>query len=479
MKVKSNINPFLLTPKWMNGYLETTSFRDGKELNIVRDMTLWGKTNNPSVFISKKNEYLYNYKALIENNGLCPYGYKVPSHFDIYNSFIEIDNNTVNYKENSEKNKLKLYPQIDYLNDQYYFSTKNTEIFLATTTTSDESIYEYMAAIVNIKSLNVEEWPISKNSALGVKCVEDFNESLNDEEFEYESVLPQDYDNLISKLSSILTNSSSLDFKFTGRLRFDSNGSNVSDNFSVLDKSSNSYLYNSIKNVITGWNVYPYYNDIKVRSYQSIDISHQSLYRTQNEKRLYSNNIRFDDYYIDKSFLSEVYKCGQGKRDFKYTTEIKTTKTTINNSITSQKEIQTINKFIGKGPIYSLYSILPGLGRMQITKNSEKSRDVAYSRKLNFYLGTSISLGIIGGASKLISNFYYNQYKSDKTMGDPSNNFGIANISQKVFLCCLYSYGAMFVWDFSSTFGIGIGNKVLQRKVNKKLRKLDTPLILN
>jgi hypothetical protein len=231
--------------------------------------------------------------------------------------------------------------------------------------------------------------------------------------------------------------------------------------------------------VITGWNVYPYYNDIKVRSYQSIDISHQSLYRTQNEKRLYSNNIRFDDYYIDKSFLSEVYKCGQGKRDFKYTTEIKTTKTTINNSITSQKEIQTINKFIGKGPIYSLYSILPGLGRMQITKNSEKSRDVAYSRKLNFYLGTSISLGIIGGASKLISNFYYNQYKSDKTMGDPSNNFGIANISQKVFLCCLYSYGAMFVWDFSSTFGIGIGNKVLQRKVNKKLRKLDTPLILN
>jgi hypothetical protein len=125
-----------------------------------------------------------------------------------------------------------------------------------------------------------------------------------------------------------------------------------------------------------------------------------------------------------------------------------------------------------------VYSLLPGLGKIQITKNSEKSRDVAYSRKLNFYLGTSISLGIIGGAAKLVSNHYYNEYKRQVLSGDPKNNFKIANISQKIFLSCLFSYGAMVVWDFSSTFGIGIGNKVLQRKVNKKLRKLDTPLIL-
>lgn len=477
LKVNSNINPFLLKPKWMNGYLETTSFRDGKELNIVRDLTLWGKTNNPSVFISKKNEYLYNYNALIENNALCPYGYKVPSYDDIFDSQIEIENNFFDPQKFSDKNKVKIYPYINHFIDDYLFLTPTTEIYLATTT-ENESIYEFNTAIVNVKSRAIEEWPLSKNSALGVKCVENFNESLKDEEFEYELVLPQEYDNLISKLSSILINSSSLDFKFSGKLRFDSNGSNVSDNFSVLDKTSNSYLYNSIKNAISGWKVYPYYNDIKVRSYQSIDISHQSLYRTQNEKRLFSNNIRFDDYYIDKSFLREVYKCEQGKRDFRFTTEIKTTKTTINNSITSQKEIQTINKFIGKGPIYSVYSLLPGLGRMQITKNSEKSRDVAYSRKLNFYLGTSISLGIIGGAAKLVSNHYYNEYKRHVFSGDPKNNFKIANVSQKIFLSCLYSYGAMFVWDFSSTFGIGIGNKVLQRKVNKKLRKLDTPLIL-
>jgi hypothetical protein len=37
----------------------------------------------------------------------------------------------------------------------------------------------------------------------------------------------------------------------------------------------------------------------------------------------------------------------------------------------------------------------------------------------------------------------------------------------------------MFVYDFSTTFALGIGNKFLQRKVNKKIRKLENPIIVN
>ena len=157
LKVNSNINPFLLKPKWLNGYLETTSFRDGKELNVVRDLTLWGKTNNPSVFISKKNEYLYNYKALIENNGLCPYGYKVPSYDDIYYSSIEIENNFFDPQKFSYKNKVKIYPYIINFIDDYLFLTPTTEIDLATTT-GNESIYEFKTAIVNVKSRAIVEF---------------------------------------------------------------------------------------------------------------------------------------------------------------------------------------------------------------------------------------------------------------------------------------------------------------------------------
>jgi hypothetical protein len=162
-----------------------------------------------------------------------------------------------------------------------------------------------------------------------------------------------------------------------------------------------------------------------------------------------------------------------------YTTSIRTNLIKVNDKIITNNEDILLNEFKGKGPIFSLFSLIPGLGKIQITKFSAKANDVSYSRKLNFFLGTSIALGVIGGSAKFMSNYYYNEYQRQVFSGDPNNNFKKANLTQKIFLGCLYSYGAMFVWDFTSTFGIGIGNKVLQRKVNKKLRKLDTPIILN
>ena len=265
--VHSNINPFLLKPKWINGFLETKHFRDGTELNIVSDLKNWGLNNNPSVFISKKNEYLYNYNALIDNKELCPFGYKVPSYNDLENSIIQIDNYIIYNNEISNKNIITSYPYINHFVDEYLFLTPRTEIYLATTT-ANESIYEFTSAIVNIKSKFLEEWPLPKNSALGVKCVEDFNESLLNKEFEYRQLLPQDYENLISKISNILINSNCPSFNFKGNLKFNSNGLNVSDSFSKIDKETNLNLYNNVKNTISNWKTYPFYNDVKVKCFQ-------------------------------------------------------------------------------------------------------------------------------------------------------------------------------------------------------------------
>jgi hypothetical protein len=129
----------------------------------------------------------------------------------------------------------------------------------------------------------------------------------------------------------------------------------------------------------------------------------------------------------------------------------------------------------GKGPIYSIYSFIPGLGKKQITKNSEKGHVVSFSRKQNLFFGTSITLGIIGVTSKFLSNYYYSQYTND--FANP--NYKIANISQKVFLGCLTAFSVMFIYDFSTTLALGIGNKILQRKINKKIRKLENLIILN
>ena len=502
----TNIDLSFISPKWK--YVNSFSLEDNTEIQFINSITDWDKSynkGNPLLLMDKGSGLLMNYYVTRDVANICPTGFRVPSISDYKN--LSTKNITFNKKTNNPNdfivegiNSIQrgseeidgLYSYYDDIqNFRFWVKDEITE-FEKRTYDGESGKSEGLGKAITFERNGDSNFPVynsnfknyfsvsivNKQDGLNLYCVESYDKILEDSIWNYKNLLPRVYDSLVNVVSNLLLNSNSPDFKFSVKMKFDSNGSNISDNFSVLDKTSNSYLYNSIKNAILGWNVYPYYNDIKVRSNQSIDISHQSLYKKLDEKRLFSYNTRFEENYLDKFFLKEVYKCDQGKRDFRYTTEIKTTKTTINNSIISQKEIQTINKFIGKGPIYSVYSLLPGLGKIQITKNSEKSRDVAYSRKLNFYLGTSISLGIIGGAAKLVSNHYYNEYKRQVLSGDPKNNFKIANISQKIFLSCLFSYGAMFVWDFSSTFGIGIGNKVLQRKVNKKLRKLDTPLIL-
>jgi hypothetical protein len=494
-KNNSNIDLTNIYPKWY--YVNTISVSQNDEIQFVNSINSWDisySKTNPLLVYKENDGLLFNYYTIRDYKEICPEGFRIPlvSDFDQLSksasfSFNKNSYNSTDFILQGNQSILRGSEESDgiysYLDDKsklrYWVLDDYSFIELGKAISFTRNANSFFPIFDENKPFFVSA--IDKKSGLNLYCIEMFEHLFKNTELTYNKLVPIEYGKLKNTLTDLMTNSKTKNFNFTGSLRFDTNGKNVSDGFGALDNGNNQILYYSIKNAISNWSVYPYYNDTKVRSYQSIEITHQSSTRKLNEKRLfrrYSNNTRFDDYYLDKSFLEEVYKCDQGKRDFRYSTEIKTTKTTINNSITSQKEIQIINKFIGKGPIYSAYSLLPGLGIMQITKNSEKSRDVGYSGKKNFYLGTSISLGLIGGAAKLVSNYYYNEYKRQVFSGDIKNNFKIANVSQKIFLSCIYSYGAMFVWDFSSTFGIGIGNKVLQRKVNKKLRKLDTPLIL-
>jgi hypothetical protein len=479
--IKTNIDQSFLKPKWMNDYLKTTLFRNSDSIKIAYNTSVWySLTNNdrPAVLITKNNDYLYNQRAISNSNGLCPYGFRIPYFKEIKSSKLEIISklNSYDYSGTSIINKVYTSPVIVQNEGEFTLSSTGNDLYLATFTTNNSIEESYPTAIINLKSKEIESWPLSNNSGVVIKCVEDFNESLLNKEFEYRQLLPQDYENLISKISNILINSNCPSFNFKGNLKFNSNGLNVSDSFSKIDKETNLNLYNNVKNTISNWKTYPFYNDVKVKCSQEITIIHESVQKTQNEKKLFTNSLKYDTYYLDKSFITDLYKCDQGKRDFRYSTSLKSTKTIINNVTVSKNEVETMNKVFGKGPIYSVYSFIPGLGKIQITKNSEKGHNVSFSRKQNLFLGTSISLGIIAGASKLVSNYYYSLYRNEANLG---GNYKIANISQKVFLSCLTAYSAMFVYDFSTTFALGIGNKFLQRKVNKKIRKLENPIIVN
>jgi hypothetical protein len=499
----TNIDLSNFSPEWR--HLNSISVTQNDEIQFVNSLNSWDLSyskTNPLLAYNYNNGVLVNYYTIRDSKEICPIGFRIPFVSD-FNELLKRHSFTFHKNPSnpddfvlrgnqsilrgSEEND-GIYSYLDDDNKVRYWvldDYSNSELGKAITFTRNAN--SYYPVFNDNKPFNISV--LDKKCGLNLFCIESIDHIVRDTELTYNDLVPTEYDKIVLQLTHFLTYSKTEYFKFTATLRFNTDGINVSDNFSKLDKNSNSALYNSIKNTISNWSVYPYYNDLKVKCHQTFDITHQLVSKTQNGKKRFSNSLRFQNNYLEKSLEVDIYNCDRGKKDFRFTTEIKTTKTVINNDVISLKETETINKFIGKGPIYALYSFLPGLGMREITKYSQRALNLeksilnsnpsTYAKKLNFLIGTSISLGVIGGSAKLVSNYYYNQYKRENFNSDPNNSFKIANISQKIFLSCLFSYGALFVWDFSSTFTLGIGNKLLQGKVNKKISKLENPIIVN
>ena len=464
--IQTNIDQSYLKPKWMDNYLKTSVFRDGTELVISYDIANWGKNNSPTVFITKNNDFLYNHNAIMENKGICPIGYKVPDFIEVSNSKIDIvrSKNYIQNDESSESNRIRSTSSILHFLDDYIYSSPSKEIYLATSTTS-ESMYEFTSAIINLDSKIVEDWPLSNNSGVAIKCIEDFNESLKTKEVAYNILLPNQFSKLKNTLTDLMINFKTKNFNFTGTLRFDANGKNVSDGFGVVDNRENQSLYNSIKNAILNWSVYPYYNDIRVMSKAPINLKiirykeEKSKFTSLSNQKIYDlklNNLS------DTKLFNRVRNCADN--DFKFNYKSVYYKIEFNGNLENEPKINLLNKVKGKGPIYSLLSVVPGLGQLKI-----KQQD-GY-RKLRLW-HFSVPIGAIAIASKIYSNYCYSKYLNNLDGTGSRKYYTNANFSQKVFLSSLLAYSAMSLVDFTFTFGIGCKNKITQMKVNSLIRDL-------
>jgi hypothetical protein len=121
-----------------------------------------------------------------------------------------------------------------------------------------------------------------------------------------------------------------------------------------------------------------------------------------------------------------------------------------------------INKVKGRGPVYSLLSIVPGLGQLKVKHDGY--------RKVRLW-HFSVPIGAISIASKLYSNYYYSKFRKDLNGSSAPTFFKNANLAQKVFVSSLGVYSFMSLIDFSITFTIGCKNKKLQHSVNKQILK--------
>ncbi len=489
----SNIDISNISQKWH--YVNQISKFVNYEVQFVNSIETWDESYakiNPLLVYENNEEILFNYYIVKDSKQICPTGYRVPlvSDFDLLRKNIEFtfDKNKKNDKNFILKGNTSILRGSDendgifsYLDDgnklRYWVLDEYSNSELAKAITFTRNVNTNFPTFFENKPYVISA--LDKKSGLNLYCIEKLEKILVENQFTYKELVPNDYLKLENSIVDLITQTRIKNFNFSGKLQFDENGKNVSNSFGAIDDMENLSLYNDIKNTISNWTVYPYYNNLKIKTSHNFRINVNSNSYTSDEKRMLSKNSYLNYYFKDYSLRNMLDNCDEGKKDFKFKIEKIKYKITIDNELIQNSLNSTIKKVIGKGPFYSLYSVLPGLGKIQITSDSKISKDVGFNRKTNSFLGISISLGVIGGFSKLISHYHYEVYRQGLSYEDLSRNYKIANISQKVFLSCLTAYSAMFLYDFSSTLALGIGNKTLQRKINKKIRKLENPIILH
>jgi hypothetical protein len=137
---------------------------------------------------------------------------------------------------------------------------------------------------------------------------------------------------------------------------------------------------------------------------------------------------------------------------------------------------KTIYKFSSRGPIYSLASVIPGLGLRLMHPNKEsKYRNGGIKNAL---LISSISLGVVSLASKIYSNYHYKIYKNDPFAENEKFHYSRSNTAQKIFVSSGIAYCVLGAIDFTWTFTLGCKNKNIQHRLNKHLTKSPSSLIL-
>jgi hypothetical protein len=471
-------NVILPKPKIEEKNLSSLYFQNGEKIQVINESNtnfedLWSKfSNKPIVLVTNSNEYLYNYKAVNDPRNICPQGTRVLTRKDLIN---------VNGKFNN-------YPTLNRSNDLLFYKTKilnnnsdcenfnkldiepNEEGFIALkgplSSNSDHQkfmpVVGYYLGVQN--SLNFSY--LTYNQGFPVRCIEDHNykEYFKNNHFLYCELAPNLCNDLNDQILKKVTNFKNLEqnekLLFSCELIFDENGKNISILKTQQSKKNNS-LQNELSSVVKSWDKFLFYDDIKIKCSYEINLKLERL----NDSKSKFENLYFSklvDKKINNIDLNSTYLKRAIDKDFKF--NYKTKSYYIELTGTSQKNLvfNVINKVKGRGPVYSLLSIVPGLGQLKVKHDGY--------RKVRLW-HFSVPIGAISIASKLYSNYYYSKFGKDLNGSSAPTFFKNANLAQKVFVSSLGVYSFMSLIDFSITFTIGCKNKKLQHSVNKQILK--------
>ncbi len=454
----TNVDTNYIKPSWLKNNLDLLEFRNGESLTVCEDTNTWKFLNsksNPSMVFVNKNEFYYNYNSIIDERKLCPNGYKIPEYKDFLSTKLTFQQSGM--LDNSDGALVVL----EKSNNSSFFATK--------TQSTIDSIYYYSSAhLYKDDSWHLEEWPVPKNSGLSVKCITDMDEIINDSIFNYKKLLPDVYEKLLFDLSKTARNGfteddfvyqvkGSIDCNKTGDIK----SSIISDDviFGELKKPE---LLADINSIMKDFDEVPYYKGIIVMAHSDLSLTFKI--ETHDLPRL-----SFESSTLKNKNTNAIFYANENK--FKIRRYKETLKIEDNENIFTSETIY-VKSFKGRGPLYSIASVLPGLGLYSVTRKGYKN---APKKAL---LISSISLGAISIGSKIVSNIYYNRYKNDLFGTTTTENYKTANTFQKVFLTTGVGYCFLGAIDFTWTFSIGCKNKATQLRLNNQIKANPSNFIL-
>ena len=460
----------LPTPRIDKENLQTLLTNDGKKLILLDTSELkeWRlnslSSKKPAVIKLNKNEYLYNYYA-VQNNLLCPEGKRVINIDDIKKLSI-FEYNKYNFKKTVNYIDIEGSCQSKEIN---YEINKDNILGLASNLTiknPDDS--KFQSVIFPSGDFLFDSFLYESNDFLPTRCIEDlhYNILFRSEEFSYTEIMPYVFETLknriIKDINSFKTIDENKTFYFSSELIFDSKGKNISK--LILDNSKqNQTLQQELFNIVSNWTEYPYFEDIKIKSTAPISIK---LERSKDEVSKYLDLTgRIIDLKLDNLDEYNLYKDVMNLADkgFEFNFKSVNYRIEFNGYLENEPKTNLLNKVKGKGPVYSLLSVVPGLGLYTI-----KTKKIPGIKIWHF----SVPIGAIAIASKIYSKYYYSKYLNNLDGTSSRKFYTNANFSQKVFLSSLLAYSAMSLVDFTYTFSIGCKNKITQMKVNSLIRDL-------
>ena len=480
----TNVDTTYFSPKWQSDNLTTNKFRNGDEIIVCQNANEWkslcSKVNQSLVFISKDLEYYYNFYAITDKRKLCPNGYKIPKIKDFTTSkLVNIESPMSN--QNAFDLNFKTTGLLDYSGGTVQIDNKSKKSTYLVTSNLGEIETDNYYSSAHIYNLSndwfAEEWPVSKNSGLSVRCISDIDEIIQDSIFDYKKLIPNEYKELLLSLFSEVKKAESTSkefiYKIKGELNCDKDG-NVSGYFNSEDIVFGKMKVNSIipkmNQIIKEFNTVPYYhgNILKARSELSlvfklerIDLEKETFYLSFSKTQKLKGNYELN-YASEYSFKIKQYE--------------EKVKIEDGGNVAILQSTNYIESFKGRGPIYAIGSILPGLGMSLITYGNSNSKVRTNFKK--FLLISSITAGTAAVVSKLYSNQYYNRYLNYLNSDLSAENYKKANALQKVFLSAGIGYCLLGAIDFTWTFTIGCKNKSIQNKLNKQIKGSPTNFIL-